>query len=672
MNNRNRLNIKKSLRHFIDTNRMSFVLLFYLFCLAENLIIRTILLIKEFPALSRVYIDLPQIYLIGAYNDTLNFSYFLIPIVFYLMLVPEKIYKSKYQVYFTHAAAFVAIAIFTFQAHAEWFFWNEFTARFNFIAVDYLVYTKEVLGNIRESYPMHLVYASVLGSALIIYALFFKLIQTIPHHAHNEKFLHRLKSGFIILLIPLSSFVVFDRAFRKISDNTMVNELASNGLWKLFHAFRHNELDYDSFYKTLDEAQVVSLMKKELTTPSSETMDRKGLPYIRKINGGGKEKNYNVVLVGVESLGANFMARFGGPPNTTPHLDALANNSLFFSRIYATGTRTVRGLEALTLSIPPTPGASIVRRNNNENLFSIGTVFRERKYETKFIYGGYGAFDNMNAFFSGNGFEIVDRTNFEKDEYIMANIWGVDDESLFNKAIKEADKSYRAQKKFFSFVMTTSNHRPYTYPEGRIDIPSHTSREGAVKYTDYSIHKFLKDAEKKPWFHNTIFVIVADHGVGGRGTTDIPMQQYHIPFFIYAPGIIKPQIIDRLASQIDVVPTVLAMLNFSYDSKFFGKNILEMTQEEERAILGTYSSLGFYAKGTLVTLGLNRSIGYNKFDPLTQALQRGTKEDLAIRDQAISYYQSASYFWKQGLYGEDTSSSGQSAVTVTGQEATKN
>jgi phosphoglycerol transferase MdoB-like AlkP superfamily enzyme len=652
-------NFINKIKKFMTSNRMGFVFLFYFFCLALNFIIRAILVFKERSVLGAFYIDLPKIFMAGIYNDSLNFSYFLIPIALYLVFIPEKIYKSKFQIYFNHLAAFLFIGIFIFQAHAEWFFWNEFTARFNFIAVDYLVYTKEVLGNIKESYPMHLVYSSVIGSTLFFYLISFKLINNFVYHTHNPKFSHRLKSGLIILLIPLFSFVIFESAFRTVSDNVVVNELAENGLWQLFHAFRHNELDYNSFFKTLDEKTVVSLMKKELSTPSSRPLNETNDSYIRKIQGSGPEKHYNVILVGVESLAASFMAQFGGPPNTTPYLDALAHNSLFFSNIYATGTRTVRGLEALTLSIPPTPGASIVRRSNNENLFSIGKVFRDRKYETKFIYGGYGAFDNMNAFFAGNGFEIVDRTNFGRDEYIMGNIWGVDDESLFTKAIKEADLSYRSKRKFFSFVMTTSNHRPYTYPEGRIDIPSHTSREGAVKYTDYAIHKFLTDAEKKPWFHNTIFVIVADHGVGGRGTAEIQMEQFHIPFFIYAPGIIKPQVVERLASQIDVVPTILALLNFTYDSKFFGKNILEMTEGEERAILGTYSSLGFYSKGTFVTLGLNKSISYNKYDPKTFTFTKGSSENLEIRDQAISYYQNASYLWKNGLYGEDTSINGQ-------------
>lgn len=652
--------LQNKIKIFLETNRMGYVFVFYLFCLFENFIIRTILTVKEFGGLSKPIFDIPKIYGAGVYNDTLNFSYFLIPCVIYLILLPEKIYKSKIQYYLNHIAAFVVILIFAFQAHSEWFFWNEFSARFNFIAVDYLVYTKEVLGNIRESYPMYLVYSSVFVTSVIVYALFFKLLNRIPYQSHDERFLHRLKSGIIILAIPFASFFIFERAFRSVSENQMVNELSHNGLWQLFHAFRNNELDYDSFFKTLDKNEVISVMKRELKSPDAEFSDGKDGQFIRKIKGNGPEIHYNLVIVGVESLAASFMQRFGGPANITPHLDELANNSLFFSNIYATGTRTVRGLEALTLSIPPTPGASIVRRNNNEKLFSIGKVMRDRKYETKFIYGGYGMFDNMNAFFSGNGYEIVDRTNFTKDEYHMANIWGVDDESLFNKALKESDKSYRSGKKFFNFIMTTSNHRPYTYPEGRIDIPSHTSREGAVKYTDYAIDKFLKDAQKKPWFHNTIFVIVADHGVGGRGTTEIPMDQFHIPFFIYAPKIVKPKIVDRLASQIDVVPTVLSILNLSYESKFFGKNILEMKPEEERAILGTYSSLGYYSKGTLVTLGLNKSIGYNSYNPKTLTFSKGAKENIEVRDSAISYYQQASFLWKNGLYGDDVNSNGHS------------
>jgi phosphoglycerol transferase MdoB-like AlkP superfamily enzyme len=647
--------IRSNFDELFKHSRMSFVLIFYMACVLENFIIRAILTVREFSGLTSIPLDLPKIFLVGLLNDTINFGYIAIPIILYLVVVPKKIYHSKTQVFLAHLFSFLIIAIFSFQAHAEWFFWSEFSTRFNFIAVDYLVYSKEVLGNIRESYPMHLVYSSVLFFTLIIYLLLIRILKKVDYKAHSETFLHRLKVGALILLFPLSSFFIFENFFRRVSDNQLVNELSYNGLYQLFHAFRHNELDYYTFYSTLDDKTVWSRMAKEFVSKKIEIKKTKDdLSVVRKITESGAEKHYNVMFVAVESMAASFMKEFGNTQNITPHLDELTKKSLFFSNIYATGNRTIRGMEALTLSIPPTPGYSIVKRPNNENLFSIGKIFKDRKYDTKFIYGGYGYFDNMNYFFGNNHFEVVDRTNFLKEEYLMANIWGVDDESLFNKALKEADKSYKERKPFFSFVMTTSNHRPFTYPDGRIDIPSHTSREGAVKYTDYAIHKFLKDAESKPWFHNTIFVVVADHGVGGRGSTEIPMNLYHIPFFIYSPMHVKPQRIDRLASQIDVAPTLLSILNFSYESKFFGKNILEMSPEEERALLGTYSTLGFYSKGVLVSLGVNKNVAYNFYDQVERKVKTGKAPPAKdVLEDAIGYYQQASYLWQNGLYKGD-------------------
>jgi phosphoglycerol transferase MdoB-like AlkP superfamily enzyme len=650
MKNRMIDKIKTKYDELFKHSRMSFVLIFYFACVLENLIIRAILTFKEIGGLNSPVLDIPKIFVIGLYNDSLNFGYVAIPIILYLIVVPNKIYQSKIQLGLAHLFTFFIISVFSFQAHAEWFFWNEFNARFNFIAVDYLIYTKEVLGNIRESYPMHIVYSSVIIVALVIFLIFRRMLKKVDYQAHNETFLHRLKVGALILLFPLSSFFVFENFFRKVSDNQLVNELSYNGLYQLFHAFRHNELDYYTFYKTLDENKIWGMMAQKLLTDKVEIKKDQKIPFVRVIKEQGEEKRFNVMFVVVESLAASFMKEFGNTQNITPNLDELTNKSLFFTNIYATGTRTIRGIEALTLSIPPTPGYSIVKRPNNENLFSIGKVFKDRGYDTKFIYGGYGYFDNMNYFFGNNHFDVVDRTHFTKEEYIQANIWGLDDESLFNKAIKEADQSFAEKKLFFNFILTTSNHRPFTYPDGRIDIPSHTSREGAVKYTDYAIGKFLKDSQNKPWFHNTIFVIVGDHGVGGRGTTEIQMNLYHIPFFIYSPLHVKPQKIDRLASQIDVAPTLLSVMNFSYESKFFGKNILKMTLEEERALLGTYSTLGFYTKGTLVSLGVNKSVLFHNYDPIKRKFLDGkpeAKED--VLEEAIGYYQLASYVWQNGL-----------------------
>lgn len=642
------LKIKNQLDQLFNHSRLSFVLIFYFACVLENFIIRMILTFREFGGLTNPFIDLFKIIFIGFYNDTINFGYVAIPITLYLVLVPNVIYYSRFQKILAYLFSFIVIGIFSFQAHAEWFFWNEFSTRFNFIAVDYLVYTKEVLGNIRESYPMHWVYTSVIVFAAVIFLIFLNLLKKIDLKNHRESFLQRLKTGAIILIFPLTSFFVFENFFRKISENQMVNELSYNGLYQLFHAFRHNELNYDGFYTTIDRSKMWSLVKQQLNESNVENKIEND-DLVRFVKGEGPEKKLNVMFVTVESFAASFMKEFGNTQGITPHLDELINKSMFFTNIYASGNRTIRGMEALTLSIPPTPGYSIVKRPNNENLFSIGKVFKEKGYENKFIYGGYGYFDNMNYFFGNNHFEVVDRTNFKDGEFVMANIWGVDDESLFNKAISEADKSYALKKPFFSFVMTTTNHRPFTYPDGRIDIPSHTSREGAVKYTDYAINKLLKDAESKPWFKDTIFVIVADHGVGGRGKTEIPMGLYHIPFFIYSPHHVKPAKIDRLASQIDVAPTLISLLNFNYQSKFFGKNILKMQASDERAFVGTYSTLGYYEKGLLVSLGVNKAESYNFYDPKTlETKNEKAQRNNEVLENGVSYYQAASFLWQNG------------------------
>jgi phosphoglycerol transferase MdoB-like AlkP superfamily enzyme len=195
----------------------------------------------------------------------------------------------------------------------------------------------------------------------------------------------------------------------------------------------------------------------------------------------------------MESMGAKFLEQneiMG--QSLTPNLDKLAKESLYFSNTYATGTRTVRGIEALNLSIPPLPGMSIVRRDDNEQLHSLGNIFKEKGYDNKWIYGGYGYFDNMNHFFKHNGFKVLDRTTWNKDELTFTNAWGACDEDLFNKILKEADKSYAEDKAFLTFALTISNHRPYTYPANKIELESGMhGRSGGVKYADYSIGKFL-------------------------------------------------------------------------------------------------------------------------------------------------------------------------------------
>ncbi|GBE37329.1 lipoteichoic acid synthase 2 [bacterium BMS3Bbin07] len=538
---------------------------------------------------------------------------------------------------------FVNINLLVFNAFSEWFFWDEFGKRFNFIAVDYLVYTQEVIHDILESYPIPLLLAAVfIISSVIFYFIYRKRGILDSAFDSTQGYLRRLRVAAVFILLPVLFFNVLDKqSIAEISDNQYDNELSKNGLYSLFSAFRNNTLEYDDFYKTEDITTVMSNLKN-LTG-----FDDNSSQFIKK---DGDELKYNIVLIMVESLSAEYMGIFGDNRGLTPNLDRLAGKALFFDNFYATGTRTIRGMEAVTLSVPPTPGRSIVKRPDNHNMFSSGFVFKEKGYENKFIYAGYGYFDNMNEFFSHNGFGIVDRTNMSREEITFSNVWGVCDEDLFNKALKESDESYRRGKPFFNYIMTTSNHRPYTYPEGKIDIPSHTGRAGGVKYTDYSIAQFLKKAEGRPWFENTVFVIVADHNGGSAGKTSLPAWRYRIPLLIYAPKIIAPNTISKLSSQIDLMPTLFSIMNWSYESKFYGRDILD-EKFRERAFIGTYQKLGFLREGRLVVLEPDRS--GHEYKTANQGLRSIKYEKIAplYKDEldAITYYQSASYLYKHHL-----------------------
>jgi phosphoglycerol transferase MdoB-like AlkP superfamily enzyme len=257
----------------------------------------------------------------------------------------------------------------------------------------------------------------------------------------------------------------------------------------------------------------------------------------------------------------------------------------------------------------------------------------------------------MNEFFSHNGFEVIDRTDFNEDEISFANVWGVCDEDLLDKTLKEADKSYAKQEHFFNFVMTTSNHRPYTYPENKIDIPSHSGRSGGVKYTDYALNEFLIKAKKKPWFKDTIFVIVADHNGGSAGKNTLPTWRYKIPCIVYAPDIIKPKVVSKLSSQIDIMPTLFALMGWSYKSMFYGEDILSDTFKE-RAFIGNYQKLGLLQKDKLLVLTPDKKI--HKYKILQQTLRSVKYEDDKNISQEesldiISYYQSAAYLYKHNL-----------------------
>ncbi|MBL9214275.1 MAG: LTA synthase family protein [Opitutaceae bacterium] len=592
----------------------------------------------------------------GLLYDVGAAGFALLPLAVILTLLPAGCFRRKAGRIAAHLAGLALLYALIFAAVAEWTFWDEFGVRPNFIAVDYLVYTTEVIGNIRESYNLPLILAGVLGGTLLLGgALLATGWPTRWLAAAAQPARPRLAAGSGWVAAGLAVGIVLNADQLPGFANNYNRELAKNGFWSFFAAFRNNALDYQQFYRTLPRDEVFDHLRAELIEDGSILL-RPGAPdTLRYVKNHGPELRPNVIQITVESLSADFLSVFNRASRLTPELEKLAAHSLVFDRFYATGTRTDRGMEALTLSLPPTPGRSIVKRPNNENMFTLGSVFRAKGYETTFLYGGFGYFDNMNYFFGHNGYRVIDRNSVAPEDVTFANVWGACDEDLFRWTLREADAAFARGKPFHHFVMTTSNHRPYTFPEGRIDLPSKVSgRAGAVKYTDYAIGRFIRDASTRPWFRDTVFVIVADHCAASAGKTELPVENYHIPLLIYAPGgQIPPGRVPTLMSQIDYGPTLLGLLNWSYPSRFFGHDVRRIPEQDAHALIGNYQKLGHLEGGRFVVLQPQKSQTTYHYDFRT-GLQPAPHDEAAER-QAIAFYCAASYLYENRLYRALTS-----------------
>lgn len=627
--------------------------------LGLSLLTRLILLIWSFQDVNVSLVWILKAFLTGFVFDLCVATLFLFLYTLYLLLFPKRWIGSLVDRIFTYFYMTVLLIIMYFSVMAEYPFWEEFGVRFNFIAVDYLIYTYEVVSNINESYPIALI-------VLVLVALIAGTLTLLSKkHIFRATFSDKrplLKRAFIAIPVLLLSVLLLNTLKNKQADSTsnlVVNELGKNGVFSFFAAFRSNELDYATFYPTLQEKKAYSILKKALLQ-NNQHYSSSEYDQIERITKAEKETRPNIILITIESFSADFLKEFGNEKNLTPNYDRLAGESQFFTNLYATGTRTVRGMEALTLSVPPTPGNSIVRRPSNENLFSIASIIEEKNYHPYFIYGGDGYFDNMNTFFGGQGFDIVDRDRGNPlsdkiktkryaipDSHVsFENAWGICDEDLYSEALRYADKSASQNEPFFQFVMTTSNHRPYTFPKGKIDLPEGT-REAAVKYTDYALGKFIEKAKTKSWFKNTVFVIVADHCASSAGKWEINIDKHHIPALIY--NLPQPaQKIDRLMSQIDLMPTLFGYLNWSYKTSLYGKDLNETKLGEERAFIGNYRTLGILKNNIFSQIDDRKQVKQFQVSQKDASMQELKVIDPSLVEQTISYYQTASERFKNG------------------------
>ena len=538
--------------------------------------------------------------------------------------------------YWTRVWFFLITTIYVgailFNGVSEYFFWNEFGVRYNFIAVDYLVYTHEVVGNIMESYPIVPIMAVLLTVTLVVRQLLFKGLKRIEEPLNAPVWRWVTAPAFALMCVAAVGVISFNLRFQN-SPNVYVNELQANGLQRFYDAFLKNELSYRDFYLTRPNEEVADFIRA--TYHTEEGVER-------MVEAKSEGRRPNLMLITLESMSAEYMARFGNTKRLTPTLDSLYHLGLGFDRVYATGNRTVRGLEAVSLSLPPCPGQSIIKRADNTSCTTLGEILAEAGYEVCYFYGGNAYFDNMESFFGGNGYRIVDQKQYTPEEITFSNIWGVCDEDSYRKALGTLRAFSEADKPFFAHLMSVSNHRPFTYPAGKISIPHDSkSREGGVMYSDYALGEFFRAAAQEPWFENTLFLIVADHCASSAGSTEIPLEKYHIPAVIYAPKFVAPRVETRMVSQIDLTPTLLDLAGIGYRSPFYGRSVFEEGYTE-RAFVATYQDLGYIEGDCMTILSPVRRMRQLRISPSEEnphATEAMNEVDSVALNHAIAYYQ---------------------------------
>jgi phosphoglycerol transferase MdoB-like AlkP superfamily enzyme len=588
---------------------------------------------------------IPHIFVHGAWFDLVTTGALLSPFLLVNAILPNWARRSRPFAWFSLIVIWLFVAILLFSAIGEFLFWDEFATRYNFIAVDYLVYTQEVLANIVQSYPVKTLLAALaVVAAGIIWAL-------LPWIRSVERTHYPWSTRAVMLVLAVagpSLALTANIDQMRGSGNAYADELSGNGLFSLVSAFFLNELDYDKFYATLlDDRAVALLAGLGVPRGASATNAVAASEIVPTIPAYLVRRPKNIVLITVESLSAEYVGAYANTSGLTPNLDRIASQGLVFDRFFAPGTRTVRGLEATSLGTPPVPGQAIVHRPKSDHLTTIGEILHHQGFQTMFAYGGNAFFDNMAAYFGGNDYDVLDQGDFPADSIVFQNAWGVADESLFSNVERKLTQDVANGKPFFAHIMTTSNHRPYSYPDGRIDIASPGGRDGAVKYTDYAIGEFLKQASAQSWFADTLFVITADHCASAAGKTELPVSGYHIPMIFYGPGMVKPGHVIQTLSQIDIPPTLLHILAVAGENHFFGQAYDGTTVHDERAFISNYQSLGYLKNDTLTILRPKKVVESFRVDSKTLA-STPAPVDPNLRDEAIAFYQTASRGFKNG------------------------
>jgi phosphoglycerol transferase MdoB-like AlkP superfamily enzyme len=371
-----------------------------------------------------------------------------------------------------------------------------------------------------------------------------------------------------------------------------------------------------------------------------------------------RDKPLNLVIVLEESLGAGFVKQLGGLP-ITPHIDALADQGIWFDQLYATGTRSVRGIEAVVAGFPPTPALSVVKLSKSQqNFATLASVLGREGYRSEFIYGGESHFDNMRSFFLGNGFNnVVDRRDFAAPKFVGS--WGVSDEDLFDMADQRIRTLHAVGRPFFTLVFSSTNHTPFEFPDGRIELFDSEKQtvRNAVKYADHALGQFIERARSSDYWADTLFLVVADHDTRVYGDELVPVGKFHIPGVILGADVTARRI-DSLASQIDLAPTLLSLMGVDSEHPFPGRDLTRTLPEfgnspapvQARAMMQFDQNFAWLERNRLTVLLPDGGSRQFTFDPTTKSIAPATTSDPEAARQALANVLMPAWLYSEQRY----------------------
>ncbi len=534
-------------------------------------------------------------------------------------------------------------------------FIQEYGIRPNRLYIEYLIYPKEVLSMLWAGRKVELIFAALLSLTTLWGG--WKLSGSLLKNIRYPRWFFRPFIALLVIAVTLMGarsslgHRPLNPAMVAFADDPLVNSLVINSSYSLFFAISQmkSEASAAKMYGSMDEEQVIDTIRRE-SGRELAAFTSEAIPSLSFNPASYQGKPKNLVIILQESLGARFVGNLGGLP-LTPNIDELSKEGWAFENLYATGTRSVRGIEAVTTGFTPTPARSVVKLGKSQHgFFSIAALLKQHGYETQFVYGGESHFDNMKSFFLGNGFSnIVDENDYKNPAFTGS--WGVSDEDLMRRANSEFEQFHKQGKPFFSLVFSSSNHDPFEFPDDRIELyeqPKQT-RNNAAKYADHAVGEFFKLAKQSDYWKDTLFLIVADHDSRVGGSSLVPISRFRIPGIIVGDGV-EAKRDQRVVSQIDLAPTLLSMMGISDSYPMLGQDLTRVSDDWPGRALMQYDKNMAYLRGDdVVVLQPEKVPSGFKYDFLDETLVATPQSD-EMKQVALAWALWGSLAYQKGLY----------------------